>query len=453
MYRKLKTIFSSGNFGRSQLMFKNVFLSFFTKGGIAIIGILMVPMMLQLLSKEEFGIWQTLSSILAWLYFLDIGLSNGFKNLFTQAIAQNEMDKANRYLSTTYAILILSSLFFILIFELINPFLNWGQILNFEFHSIPDFAIIIQFVFISFAFKLALSILNTALASNQQYSASTVIELITNIVVICFLYFQIRLQLPSLFLVALTSSITPILLLLLASFYYFKFGSLKAFAPAWRNIDFSLTRNLFGKGIQFFFIQIAFVLMFTANNIIVAQLFGPEQVAELSVVNKYYSIPMMAFIIVLGPFWAGFTEAYYKNDIVWVQLTIKRLLLIWFLFLILIWTMYWFFEPISVYWLGANFKASSRLVFYYAIFASVVTFNNIFSYFLNGIGKVRVQLIGAVFLGIISIPLSIYFCKLPYFEADGVLVANIVCLSLGLFLGPIQYYLIISRKAKGVWLK
>ena len=27
MYRKLKTIFSSGNFGRSQLMFKNVFLS------------------------------------------------------------------------------------------------------------------------------------------------------------------------------------------------------------------------------------------------------------------------------------------------------------------------------------------------------------------------------------------------------------------------------------------
>jgi len=453
MLHKIKILFSGNKLGRTHLMFKNVILSFFTKGGIAVIGILMVPMMLQLLSKEEFGIWQTLSSMLGWLYFLDIGLSNGFKNLFTQAIAEKQIEKANKFLSTTYAIIIFTSLFFVLVFECVNPFLDWGKILNFNQSSIPNFPIIIQLVFLSFAFKLALSILNTALASNQQYSASTVIELITQICIIGFLYFLIQVKWPSLFMVAMISSVAPIVLLVLASVYYFNVGSLSAYRPTWRNVDLVLSGQLFSKGVQFFFIQIAFVLMFTANNIIVAQLFGPEQVAELSVVSKYYSIPIMAFVIVLGPFWAGFTEAYYKNEISWVQITIKRLLAIWVLFLLLIWTMYWFFEPISIFWLGNHFKASSKLVFYYAVFASVVTFNNIFSYFLNGIGKIRVQLIGAIFLGIISIPLSVYFCNLPFFEADGVLAANIVCLLLGVVLGPLQYYLIITKKAKGVWLK
>ncbi|MDP4419481.1 hypothetical protein, partial [Escherichia coli] len=84
-------------------------------------------------------------------------------------------EKANKFLSTTYAIIIFTSLFFVLVFECVNPFLDWGKILNFNQSSIPNFPIIIQLVFLSFAFKLALSILNTALASNQQYSASTVI--------------------------------------------------------------------------------------------------------------------------------------------------------------------------------------------------------------------------------------------------------------------------------------
>lgn len=453
MINRLKNAFVGNNLGRTQVMVKNVVLSFFTKGSIAVIGLLLVPILLKLLSKEEFGVWQTLSSILGWLYFMDIGLSNGFKNLFTQALAEQKIKKAVQYLSTTYAIIILVSLLFILVFELINPFLNWSRILNFNGDSLPYFNWVIQVVFISFAFKLTLSILNTTLIANQQFSASTFLDLYGNLIVLGLFTLMLQWGLHSFFLIAFITSFAPLLVMFIASFYYYKMGSLKDYMPSIQNIDFALGRDLFGKGLQFFFIQISFVLMFTANNIIVAQLFGPEKVAELSIVHKYYSIPLMGFIIVLGPFWSGFTEAYFNKDNQWVQLTIKRLFGVWLLFMLVIWTMYFFFDEIAFFWLGKNIKETPGMIFYYALFASINTFNSIFSYFLNGIGKVRIQLIGSVVLGILSVPISLMLCKLPFFGVNGVVVSNIVIMLVGTVLGPIQYYLIINNKAKGIWLK
>lgn len=453
LINRLKNVFVGNNLGRTQVMVKNVVLSFFTKGSIAIIGLLLVPILLKLLSKEEFGIWQTLSSILGWLYFMDIGLSNGFKNLFTQALAEQKVKKAVQYLSTTYAIIILVSLLFILVFELINPFLNWSSILNFNGESLPNFNWVIQVVFVSFAFKLTLSILNTTLIANQQFSASTFIDLYGNLLVLLLFSIMLHWGIHSFFLIAFITSFSPLLIMLLASYYYFSWGSLKAYKPSFSFVDFSLSKDLFGKGLQFFFIQISFVLMFTANNIIVAQLFGPEKVAELSIVHKYYSIPLMGFIIVLGPFWSGFTEAFFNKDNQWVKLTIKRLFGVWLVFMVVIWGMFFYFDEIATFWLGKNIQETPKMVLFYAMFASINTFNSIFSYFLNGIGKVRVQLVASVVLGFISIPMSIFLCKLPFIGVNGVIVSNIFIMLVGTVLGPLQYYLIMSNKAKGIWLK
>ncbi|MFY8190170.1 MAG: hypothetical protein ACOVK9_04330, partial [Bacteroidia bacterium] len=222
MISKIKNIFASDTLGRTQVMVKNVVLSFFTKGSIAVIGLLLVPILLKLLSKEEFGVWQTLSSILGWLYFMDIGLSNGFKNLFTQALAEQKIKKAVQYLSTTYAIIILVSLLFILLFELINPFLNWSRILNFNGDGLPYFNWVIQVVFISFAFKLTLSILNTTLIANQQFSASTFLDLYGNLIVLGLFTLMLQWGLHSFFLISFITSFAPLLVMFIASFYYYK---------------------------------------------------------------------------------------------------------------------------------------------------------------------------------------------------------------------------------------
>jgi len=135
-------------------MLMNVCISFLTKGGTAIISILLVPIFLKLLTKGEFGVWNTLSTIINWFYFLDIGLSNGFKNLFTRAVVEEKFSLAKKYVSTIYAILLAISILFILGFELILPYLDWHSILNFDTQTVPTFNWVIQVVFLSFAFQV-----------------------------------------------------------------------------------------------------------------------------------------------------------------------------------------------------------------------------------------------------------------------------------------------------------
>ncbi len=94
--KSLLNRFLAGRHERSLLIYKNIFYSFILKGGVAILGLLIVPLVLNYLDKEEFGIWNTLSSIVTWFYFLDIGLANGFRNKFTNSMAAKDYHNAKR---------------------------------------------------------------------------------------------------------------------------------------------------------------------------------------------------------------------------------------------------------------------------------------------------------------------------------------------------------------------
>lgn len=50
--------------------------------------LLIVPITINYLNKEVYGIWMTITSILFWINTFDIGLGNGMRNYLTEAISQ-----------------------------------------------------------------------------------------------------------------------------------------------------------------------------------------------------------------------------------------------------------------------------------------------------------------------------------------------------------------------------
>ena len=68
---------------------------------------LLVPLTIGYISPDLYGVWMTLSSIMTWLVFLDIGFTQGMKNKVTEAIALNQRDRAKSLVSTTYFMMIL----------------------------------------------------------------------------------------------------------------------------------------------------------------------------------------------------------------------------------------------------------------------------------------------------------------------------------------------------------
>ena len=90
---------------RTELAKKNILLSLLFKGvGIAT-SFVMVPITLDMLDREVYGVWLTVSSILFWFTFFDVGLGSGMRNYLTEALSGNDMAQARRYVSTTFVLL------------------------------------------------------------------------------------------------------------------------------------------------------------------------------------------------------------------------------------------------------------------------------------------------------------------------------------------------------------
>ena len=102
----LNNILSKGH-QRSVKAKKNIIASFFIRGISIAISLIVVPLTLNYINPSRYGIWLTLSSIVSWFSFFDIGFGNGLRNKFAEAIAKGNTELAKIYISTTYAILIL----------------------------------------------------------------------------------------------------------------------------------------------------------------------------------------------------------------------------------------------------------------------------------------------------------------------------------------------------------
>ena len=94
----------NGN-SRSIIVKKNIIASFFLKCISILVSLQVVPLTITYINPTKYGIWLTLSSIIAWLSYFDLGFAHGFRNRFSEAKANGNILLAKEYVSTTYAVL------------------------------------------------------------------------------------------------------------------------------------------------------------------------------------------------------------------------------------------------------------------------------------------------------------------------------------------------------------
>src|SRR5665213_1149128 len=157
---------------------KNIIASFFIKGISIAISLVLVPLTINYINPSRYGIWLTLSSIVGWFSFFDIGLTQGLRNKFAEAKAKGEDNLAQIYVSTTYAILAI--IFFIvwIIFLIANHFLNWAHILNISENMQSEISILAVIVFTYFCLQFVLRVITTLILADQQPAKSSLIDVI-----------------------------------------------------------------------------------------------------------------------------------------------------------------------------------------------------------------------------------------------------------------------------------
>lgn len=429
---------------------KNILYSFFLKGMSIIISFIYVPLLISYLGQKEYGLWLTISSVVAWVSFFDIGLGNGLRNKFAEAIAQQDHKLARTYLSTTYALLTLMFSGLIILFFLINPFINWNNIFNIGNGTSSKLSLLMLIVFTFFCLRFIFQLISVILFADQRPSLANLFNPISNLISLIIIIVLAQLIKGSLLFIGIIISCVPVLVYISASFFFFK-REYKLYAPSLKFIDFKYTKTLLNLGIKFFIIQIAGIVIYSSTNFIIIQIFNPEHVTKYNIAFKYFSAITMLFGIILTPMWSATTEAFAINDFQWIKNVIRKLQKTAVYFTILAIIMLVLSNWIYKIWVGANIEIPYLLSITMFLYAIIYLFSSPFSSFLNGVGKIKLNFYLVILEALSFFPYVYLFTKYFNFGVAGIMIASIAC-ELPLRISqPIQYLKIINSRATGIW--
>ena len=450
LFSKLSVRILNVKHERSLIAKKNIIASFIIKALNILIGLILMPLTIGYLNPTRYGIWITLSSIVGWFSFFDIGLGNGLRNRFAEALASNDHKLAKTYVSTTYAILSVVISVIIVVFYIINYFLSWEIILNTKGDPSlgNELSILAIIVFTFFCLNFILRLIGTILIADQKSAKASIFDLIGNIISVLLIILLINYAKSSLLLFGVILSSVPVCVLIVANLWYFN-GYYKIYKPSIKYVDFKKVKDLFNLGIKFFVIQIIGVFMFQVNNIIILKLFSATDVTIYNVAFKYFSVLSMVFYIIISPFWSAFTEAWIKRDVVWIKSIVNKLIKVWIILSLVGLLMLLLSARIYSVWIGNKFIIPFSLSFLVLIWTIFNMYNGIFSQLFNGLGKIKIQLYFGVISAIINIPMALYLGN--QIGVNGILVANIVVVLFPIVVYPIQYYKLVNGSAHGLW--
>lgn len=90
---------------RTSIVVRQALYSFLLKGVSVLVSFIYVPLLLNYLDSEKYGIWLTLVTVTNWVTLFDIGLGHGLRNKLTEALANQDIKRGRIYISTIYALL------------------------------------------------------------------------------------------------------------------------------------------------------------------------------------------------------------------------------------------------------------------------------------------------------------------------------------------------------------
>jgi O-antigen/teichoic acid export membrane protein len=313
-----------------------------------------------------------------------------------------------------------------------------------------ELGVLALIVFVFFCLQFVLQLITTVLTANQEPAKASLFNFLGSLFSLLIIFILTKTTNGNLIYLGTVLSLTPVLVLVVSSLWYYN-HEYKKYAPSIKYVKFDYARDLMTLGLKFFVIQIASIVIYQTSNIIIAQLFGPVEVTPFNIAYKYFGIISLGFGIVIMPFWSAFTEAWIKKDVPWIKNSIKKLVLLWGIISVGALLMLVLSKFAYRLWVGKEIKVPLSTSIVMAAYVIINAWCAIFSHFLNGVGKIKIQLYGAAFGALVNIPLGIFLGK--ELGIYGVVLSTTLLSFVSAIWSPIQYLKLINNKATGIWNK
>lgn len=410
--------------------------------------LLIIPITINYLNNEIYGIWMTITSVLFWINTFDIGLGNGMRNYLTGAISRKDFNLGRRYISTTLALLTVIALTMAIMISVPMSILDFNQFFNTKALSNEGLRnaliVAIGFTLLNFVVKN----IGLIFVAMQKYAINDLLSVSGNVIALGIIYLLTKFTTGNLLYVVLAYTATHSLIFMLAAIPLFiKHPELR---PSFKYFDKGLTRQIIGKGLSFFVIQISSCLViFGAANMFITQYCGPSAVTTYNIAYKYFNLLVIAYTIILAPMWNAYTDAYVKGDMKWIANNFNRTLKLWGVSVIGGIIMLLGCQIFYHLWIGDNVSVPFTVSLSTLIYVCFFNLNNCVTYLINGLNKLKVQIVTS--LAFTAIYVLVVLSIGDKLGIEGVVLCMAGSYASMSIIHLYQCRLLIKNKAKGIW--
>lgn len=318
---RLISLFSRGDEGKPGHSVRQIasgVLSAVAGRGIGVLAnFFVVPLTVRYLGAERYGVWITLTSILAYLTIFDLGIGSTTINGVTEALANGDVDTARQRVNTAYLTLVVIALVVAVGISFAWPMISWPAILGDK--SPGDYREITEAATVAAAIVLInfpLSATPRIFGACRKVTLSNIWTSFGSIVSLAAIVVATRLKTGLPGLVVAVSGATLVVGILSTVWLYRHFDWLKL---TFRDARWEKVRGLLQTGLPFFAAQISGIILFQTDNVIIAQIMGAKSVTPYSITWKLFSYATLLQVVALPALWPAYADAFARRDFAWVK--------------------------------------------------------------------------------------------------------------------------------------
>lgn len=414
---------------------KNIVLGLIYKPVSMILSYLYIPVVLAYLGDEKYGVWATVLSVLSWIALFDIGIGNGLRNKLAENFKDYDSLKTKKYVSSAYIMLTAVVMALMIATIVVFSFVNWKSFFKVKAGFNDNLTVVMNVSVICMCVSFVMDICKSIYMALQKNHITNLMGLVQQALMFASIVVLMKCTNGNLVFVAIAYGISNLVVELLFTINLFR--SNRDFIPKIKYFSREEAKATTGLGIQFFIVQIASMVLYATDNIIITQICGPSQVTPYTTANKLFSMITAVFSIMIAPYWSAITVRKADGDIEGIKKAKKKMLCLWgiaaagCIFLIVI------FKPVVRIWLQRDMTFQQGLIPLMAIYAVVYTWNAVYSQIGNGLSLMKVSVVIAIVQSIINVIASVFFGAILGMESVGVLLGTVIAMLVSSIVMPI----------------
>lgn len=295
----------------------------FSRGVTVIIGLATLPITSHYLGKERFGLWLTLSSLMAWIVIADLGIAISLINALSSADGKDDRITAQRSVASAFWMTVLIALLMIGVSLVAVKLISWKVVFNLISPlAISEAGPSVLVLLILCALRLPSSIVSCTYQAYQEGYLYQLWNGFGGLLGAAGLILAVMLEAGLPWLVGaflggmlLTDAISGLHL-----FVYRK----SWLAPTLAKFDLGQAKWLLRRGGLYWIAQLSAILLFQVDLLIVARLYGASEVPVYGTTLRMFMLLGAVQMAFLAPLWPAYGEAWARKDRNWVSKTYKR---------------------------------------------------------------------------------------------------------------------------------